>query len=206
MLRACGVLRHELFSKASRRDAHNYRNDAFESISYSFKKYVILRIHHFSFRENWNINRPDNYYYSIYSRAAKNGLLVEQDERETTGESEQKLRTPRLFGNTSVTAIVSPSSRKNCLLENGATLKAKSGKRNFLISLATLDCFKLFILILNFFYTFTYYMFSSSTLFKYASIVPITDSTQPSSNGEIKPASFTSFVNDIEPPKSHKCK
>ncbi len=44
----------------------------------------------------------------------------------------------------------------------------------------------------------------SSTEFKYASISSITDSTQPSSNGEISPASFTSFVKDIEPPKRHR--
>ena len=36
-------------------------------------------------------------------------------------------------------------------------------------------------------------------------MVPITDSTQPSSNGEIKPASGTRPVNDCEPPRVQRC-
>ena len=51
---------------------------------------------------------------------------------------------------------------------------------------------------------FNTYNAESSTLFKYSSIEPITDSTQPSSNGEIKLASATNLVKDVDPTKLTK--
>lgn len=51
-----------------------------------------------------------------------------------------------------------------------------------------------------------YYSALSSTLFSHSSIVPITEETQPSSNGEIKPAELASSVKDWLPPRRHSAR